>query len=63
MLEPLNKENIPNYYKYASPYIKDIFDKNGAVVEYIKLPLRVTDTYIAVYQNEKLFMNKVLTES
>lgn len=33
MLEPLNKENIPNYYKYASPYIKDIFDNNSVVIE------------------------------
>ena len=33
MLEPLNKENIPNYYKYASPYIKDIFDSNKVIIE------------------------------
>lgn len=33
MLEPLNKENVPNYYKYASPYIKDIFDNNSVVIE------------------------------
>ena len=33
MLEPLNKDNIPNYYKYASPYIKDIFDSNKVIIE------------------------------
>ena len=33
MLEPLNRENVPNYTTYASPYIKELFESNQVKIE------------------------------